>query len=86
MMIARNTVLDTHSSKVSLAYISRTSATQGLHPWNGSGAQFGVCITLDGENGMGMNKMKSIIMAVWQFVSYLFWPQKTDKTRYDSDR
>lgn len=21
--------------------------------------------------------------AVWQFVSYLFWPQKTDKTRYD---
>ena len=53
MMIARNIVLDTHSSKVSLAYISRTSATQGLHPWNGSGAQFGVCITLDGENGMG---------------------------------
>lgn len=24
------------------------------------------------------------IKAVWQFVVYLFWPQKTDKTRYDN--
>lgn len=24
------------------------------------------------------------ITAVWQFVVYLFWPQKTDKTRYDN--
>ena len=25
-----------------------------------------------------------IIKAVWQFVMYIFWPQKTDKTRYDN--
>ena len=24
------------------------------------------------------------IKAIWQFISYLFWPQKTDKTRYDN--
>ena len=24
------------------------------------------------------------LKAIWQFVSYLFWPQKTDKTRYDN--
>ena len=24
------------------------------------------------------------IKDVWQFISYLFWPQKTDKTLYDN--
>ena len=32
-----------------------------------------------------MNKLKVFAKGVWQFVSYLFWPQKTDKTRYDSN-
>ena len=33
-----------------------------------------------------MKLLKSMEKLVWQFVSYLFWPQKTDKTRYDSNR
>lgn len=33
-----------------------------------------------------MDRVKEWAKAVWQFVTYLFWPQKTDKTRYDSDR
>lgn len=24
------------------------------------------------------------LKAIWQFIAYLFWPQKTDKTRYDN--
>ena len=24
------------------------------------------------------------IKTIWQFISYLFWPQRTDKTRYDN--
>lgn len=24
------------------------------------------------------------IKTAWQFVSYLFWPQKSDKTRYNN--
>lgn len=24
------------------------------------------------------------LKALWQLVAYLFWPQRTDKTRYDS--
>lgn len=31
-------------------------------------------------------KLKAFADEVWQFVRYLFWPQKTDKTRYDSNR
>lgn len=31
-----------------------------------------------------MEKIKEVLKAVWKFISYLFWPQKTDKTRYDS--
>ena len=31
-----------------------------------------------------MVKLKALAKVVWQFLSYLFWPQKTDKTRYDS--
>nr|DAX21037.1 MAG TPA: hypothetical protein [Caudoviricetes sp.] len=27
--------------------------------------------------------MKQLLIGVWQFISYLFWPQKTDKSRYD---
>lgn len=32
-----------------------------------------------------MKLLKSMVKLVWQFVSYLFWSQKTDKTRYDSN-
>ena len=28
--------------------------------------------------------MKQFFIGVWQFISYLFWPQKTDKSRYDA--
>lgn len=28
--------------------------------------------------------MKKLLTAIKQFVCYLFWPQPTDKTRYDS--
>ena len=28
--------------------------------------------------------IKAFLNAVWTISSYLFWPQKTDKTRYDS--
>lgn len=31
-----------------------------------------------------MKTIKSFLKAVWKFISYLFWPQKTDKTRYDN--
>ena len=31
-----------------------------------------------------MERIKEWAKAIWQFVSYIFWPQKTDKTRYDS--
>lgn len=33
-----------------------------------------------------MKELQKWAIEVWQFVSYLFWPQKTDKTRYDSNR
>jgi len=26
--------------------------------------------------------LKAFFMAVWKFISYLFWPQKADKNRY----
>lgn len=29
-----------------------------------------------------MNKLKRLAKAIWAFCMYLFWPQKTDKTRY----
>ena len=29
-----------------------------------------------------MNKLKRLAKAIWAFCLYLFWPQKTDKTRY----
>ena len=27
--------------------------------------------------------MKRTIKVIWKFVSYFFWPQKTDKNRYE---
>lgn len=30
--------------------------------------------------------LKKIGRGSWRFVSFLFWPQKTDKARYDTNR
>lgn len=31
-----------------------------------------------------MNRgLKNCFKTIWQFISYLFWPQKSDKSRYD---
>ena len=34
----------------------------------------------------GILIMKDVLTAIKQFVCYLFWPQRTDKNRYDKNR
>ena len=33
-----------------------------------------------------MNQIRNTAKAVWQFLSYLFWPQKTERKRYDTEQ
>lgn len=50
---------------------------------NNSNLPFNVKISFEVKT---MRKLRSLARGVWQLVSYLFWPQKTDRTRYQDCR